>query len=199
MNTGTGYAMDIAPVSTVARLLHPASIYGLDSGIDTTVRVIGAAISLAVVMMTVIVLRSPRADRMGRGLEAAAVVAASPLIVAVVRPGHLLVLLLPIIVLGTFAIRERIPWLAAAVAVSWLLTGPVYLWYTNLVAAGISGPLFAPGEEIAILGVVILWVASIRAVAAHRLIRPQESHQQRLDTPSRGVQSAAVASSTDRR
>ena len=200
LNTGTGYAMDIAPVSTVARLLHPASIYGLDSGIDATVRAIGAAISLTVVIVTVIVLRSPRADRTGRGLEAAAVVAASPLIVAVVRPGHLLVLLLPMIVLGTFAVRERIPWLAAAVAVSWLLTGPVYLWYTNLVAAGISGPLFAPGEEIAILGVVILWVASIRAVAAHRLIRQRESSQQRFDSPIgrlAGSESAAVASSTD--
>ena len=30
LNTGTGYAMDIAPVGAVARLLHPASIYGLD-------------------------------------------------------------------------------------------------------------------------------------------------------------------------
>lgn len=128
LNTGTGYAMDSAPVGAVARLLHPASIYGLDQGVDATVRMIAGAISVTVLIVTAIALWSPRADGTGRGLEAAAAVAAAPLIVAVVRPGHLLLLLLPMLVLGTYAIRERIRWLGVAVAVSWMLTGPAYLW-----------------------------------------------------------------------
>jgi hypothetical protein len=164
LNTGTGYAMDIAPVGAVARLLHPASIYGLVQGVDSTVRVIAGAISATVLIITAITLWSPRADRTGRALEAAAVVAATPLIVAVVRPGHLLLLLLPMLVLGTFAVRERLPWLGVAVAVSWMLTGPAYLWYTNLFAEGVRGPLMAAGAEIALLGTVILWLTSLWAL-----------------------------------
>ena len=164
LNTGTGYAMDIAPVGAVARLLHPASIYGLVPGVDTTVRIIAGAISATVLIMTAITLWSPRADRTGRSLEAAAVVAATPLIVAVVRPGHLLLLLLPMLVLGTFAIQQRLLWLGVAVAVSWILTGPAYLWYTNLYAEGVRGPLMAAGAEIALLGTVILWLTSLRAL-----------------------------------
>jgi hypothetical protein len=164
LNTGTGYAMDIAPVGAVARLIHPASIYGLVQGVDTTVRIIAAAISATVVIITAITLWSPRADRTGRALEAAAVVAATPLIVAVVRPGHLLLLLLPMLVLGTFAVQMRLLWVGVAVAVSWMLTGPAYLWYTNLFAAGVRGPLMAAGEELALLGTVILWLTSLRAL-----------------------------------
>jgi hypothetical protein len=164
LNTGTGYAMDIAPVGALARLFHPASIYGLVPGVDTTVRIIAAAISATVVIMTAITLWSPRANRTGRALEAAAVVTATPLIVAVVRPGHLLLLLLPMLVLGTFAIRERHLWLGVAVAASWMITGPVYLWYTNLYAVGIRGPLMAAGAEIALLGTVILWLTSLWAL-----------------------------------
>lgn len=164
LNTGTGYAMDIAPVGAVARLLHPASIYGLVQGVDSTVRIIAGAISATVLLITAITLWSPRADRTGRALEAAAVVAATPLIVAVVRPGHLLLLLLPMLVLGTFAVRERLPWLGVAVAVSWTLTGPAYLWYTNLFAEGVRGPLIAAGAEIALLGTVTLWLTSLWAL-----------------------------------
>ena len=91
-------------------------------------------------------------------------VAATPLIVAVVRPGHLLLLLLPMLVVGTFAIQQRLLWLGVAVAVSWILTGPAYLWYTNLYAEGVRGPLMAAGAEIALLGTVILWLTSLRAL-----------------------------------
>jgi hypothetical protein len=164
LNKGTGYAMDIAPVGAVARLLHPESIYGLNQGIDTTVRLIAAAISATVLVVTIFALWAPRSDRRGRALEAAAVIAATPLMVAVVRPGHMLLLLLPVLVLGTLAMREGLTWLGIAVAVSWTLMGPAYLWYTNLVAAGIRGPFMAPGEELALLGMVILWLASLGAL-----------------------------------
>jgi hypothetical protein len=177
LNRGTGYAMDIAPLGAVARLLHPASIYGLDPGVDLTVRIISAAITAAVLVVTFIALWAPRSNGGGRALEAAAVVAATPLMVTVVRPGHMLLLLLPMLVLGTFAVRQRITWLAVAVAVSWMLTGPAYLWYTNLIAAGIRGPFMAPGEEIALLGMVILWLASVRILS----LRAKRTAGSRID------------------
>jgi hypothetical protein len=164
VNTGTGYAMDIAPLGAVARFLHPASIYGIDQGVDLTVRAISAVISLTVFIVTILALWAPRKDRSGRSLEAAAVVAATPLMVTVVRPGHMLLLLLPVLVLATFAFRERIVWLGVAVAVSWTLMGPAYLWYTNLFAAGFRGPLMTAGEELSLLGMVILWLASVRVL-----------------------------------
>jgi hypothetical protein len=81
------------------------------------------------------------------------------------------------LVLGTFAVRQRITWLAVAVAVSWMLTGPAYLWYTNLIAAGIRGPFMAPGEEIALLGMVILWLASVRILS----LRAKRTAGSRID------------------
>ena len=68
-----------------------------------------------------------------------------------------------------FAIRERLLWLGASVVVSWILTGPAYLWYTNLFAEGVRGPLMAAGAEIALLGTAILWLISLWAL---HLARP---------------------------
>jgi hypothetical protein len=177
LNTGTGFAMDIAPVGAVARLFHPESMYGkpYGTGIDTTVRVIGYAIAAAVTLLTAFVLRAPRKDRDGRALEAALVVTATPLVVAVVRPGHLILLLLPMMVLGTLALR-RADWrLGAAVAVSWVLIGPVYLWITNLLAAGIGAQFLRPGAETALAGVVVLWLAALQTLRRHPVAAPASS------------------------
>lgn len=167
INAGTGYAMDIAPVGAVARLFHPGSLFGQGSGIDPTVRAIGFAISLGVLMLSAYSLRTPMSDPTGLGLQASAVVAATPLMVAVVRPGHLLLLLLPMLVVGTLAVRTHQLGIGVAVGISWLLTGPLYLWYTNLVALSVRGAFVRPGEEIALLGVVILWITSLVAVRRH--------------------------------
>ena len=169
LNTGTGFAMDIAPVGAVARLFHPESMFGrpYGTGIDTTVRVIGYAIAAAVTLFTALVLRGPRKDRDGRALEAALVVAATPLVVAVVRPGHLILLLLPMMVLGTIALRSADWRLGVAVAVSWVLVGPVYLWMSNLLAAGIGAQFLRPGAETALAGAVLLWLAALQTLRRH--------------------------------
>ena len=118
-------------------------------------------------VLTVTVLHAPRKDRDGRALEAALVVAATPLVVTVVRPGHLLLLLLPMIVLGTLALR-RADWrLGAAVAVSWVLIGPVYVWFTNLLAAGVGAEFVRPGAEAALAGTVVLWLAAMQTLRRH--------------------------------
>ena len=163
-NTGTGFAMDVAPVSTLARLLHPASLYGFGSGVDLTVRILAYLFTAAVVVITVAAIGAPRSDRSGKALEAAAVVAATPLVLAVVRPGHLLLLLLPLAVLGIEGVR-RSDWGAVlGLAISWALMGPVYLVFSNILAAGIGLPWTRPGEETALAGAVLLWVLSLRAL-----------------------------------
>ena len=167
INTGTGYAMDVAPVAAIQRLFHPGSLYGQDPGVDPTARLIGYLIAAAVVILTALALRAPRPDPMGRALEAAAVVAATPLIVAVVRPGHLVLLLLPMLVLGTLAVRQRNVSLGLAVVISWLLAGPVYLWFTKLMEAGLRGPFVRPGEETAMVGIAVLWIAALVSLRRH--------------------------------
>jgi len=160
--------MDVAPVATLARLFHPGSMYGYGSGVDLTVRVLSYMIAAAVVALTVISVGSPRPDRDGRALEAAAVVAATPLVLAVVRPGHLLLLLLPIAVLLIEHVRER-HWLSVGLVVaSWALMGPAYLAASNVLAAGIGLPWTRVGEETAVAGALLLWAVSLRSLRAHR-------------------------------
>lgn len=164
LDTGTGFAMNVAPIATIARVLHPGSMYGYGTGVDTGIRVAAYVIAAGVVVLTLVALGPPRSDRAGRALEAAAVVSASPLVIAIVRPGHLILLLLPCLVLGTTAIRARDwPGLAAVVA-SWALMGPVYLWSTQLLAVGAGLPYTRVGAETALLGAVVLWLGSLRAL-----------------------------------
>jgi hypothetical protein len=181
LNTGTGFAMNVAPLGAVARLFHPGSMYGNGTGIDTPVRVIGYAIAGAVTLLTAIVLRAPRKDRDGRALEAALVVAATPLVVAVVRPGHLLLLLLPMIVLGTMALRRADYRLGIAVAVSWVLIGPVYLWLSNLLAAGVGAQFVRAGAETALAGAVVLWLAAMQTLRRHRVAAPVSAPRVRAE------------------
>ena len=167
LDTGTGFAMNVAPIATIARIFHPGSMYGDGTGVDIVVRIIGFAIVAAVVVLTALALRTRRSDRAGLALEASAVIAATPLVLSIVRPGHLLLLLLPIVVLGTIAFRHRDWRQLAAVALSWTLMGPIYLWFTNLLGVGAGLPWTRVGAETAVLGAVVLWLASLQALRKH--------------------------------
>jgi hypothetical protein len=129
-----------------------------------------ALAALAVVVMTLRRLGVPRSDRGGRGLEIAAVFAASPLLLTVVWAGQLVLLLVPIIVVLDIGLRRGSRGLVAAVAVAWLLMGPAYLAFTNAFAAGFGFPLlFDVWSDSAMAGVVVLWLASLYAL---RLAEP---------------------------
>jgi hypothetical protein len=96
------------------------------------------------------------------------VVAATPLVLAVVRPGHLLLLLLPIAVLLVAGVRTR-DWISVGLVVaSWALMGPVYLAASNVLAAGVGLPWTRVGEEAAVVGALLLWAMSLRSLRAHR-------------------------------
>ena len=166
-NTASGWPMNVSVDAVVTRLFHPESLYGYGTGVDLTVRIIGYAITALVVAISVIVLRAPRESRDGRALEAALATAASPLLVAYVRPGQLLLLLLPMMVLGTIALRHGDWRLGMAVLTSWLLVGPAYLWFSNALAAGLGWPLLRFAAETASVGTLILWLGALQALRRH--------------------------------
>jgi glycosyl transferase family 87 len=162
---GTGEEMNVAPMAALARLLHPGSLYKQGTGVDAVVLALTALAAVAVVVLTLRRLGSPRPDRGGRALEMAAAFAASPLLLTVVWAGQLVLLLVPIIVLLDFGLRRGSRGLVVAVAVAWLLIGPAYLAFTNAFAAGFGFPLlFDLWSDSAMAGVVVLWLASLHAL-----------------------------------
>jgi hypothetical protein len=100
-----------------------------------------------------------------RSLDAAAAVAVAPLISTLVWPGHLALLLLTFLALGAFAIR-RADWrLLTLAVVAWILTGPIYLAFTNAYAAGYYWlPFTRPWAESALFGAVLLWITVLIAM-----------------------------------
>jgi hypothetical protein len=162
---GSGEEMNIAPLGAIARLFHPESLYLQGRGVDIPVLAITAAVSLTVLGVTAWRLRAPRADAQGRALELAAAFAAMPLMLTLVWAGQLILLLLPMVVLLDFGLRSQSRRLVLAVAVSWLLIGPVYLGFTNAFAIGLGfQALFEVWVDAALAGVLILWLGTLNAL-----------------------------------
>jgi hypothetical protein len=162
---GSGEEMNIAPLGAIARLFHPESLYLQGRGVDIPVLAITAAVSLTVLGVTAWRLRAPRAGAQGRALELAAAFAAMPLMLTLVWAGQLILLLLPMIVLLDFGLRRQSRRLVLAVAVSWLLIGPVYLGFTNAFAIGFGfQALFEVWVDAALAGALILWLATLHAL-----------------------------------
>jgi hypothetical protein len=162
---GSGEEMNIAPLGAIARLFHPESLYLQGRGVDVPVLALTAAVSLAVLVSTAWRLRVPRADPQGRALELSAAFAAMPLMLTLVWAGQLILLLLPMIVLLDLGLRRASRRLVVAVAVSWLLIGPVYLGFTNAFAAGFGfQALFEVWVDAALAGAVILWLGCLHSL-----------------------------------
>ena len=164
-----GQEMNVAPLAALARLLHPESLYGRGSGVDGVVLAGAVLVAVVVVAVTIVIVGRPGTTGELRALQAAAVVAASPFLTTFAWDGHLVLVLLSMIVVAAAALRRRDHLLLAAVAASWLLIGPVYLAFTNVFAAGIGPPIMVRlGAESALAGAVILWLATLRALALFR-------------------------------
>src|SRR5712692_9499211 len=110
---GTGLFENHSPGGTVARLLDPDTFFGATRGAPLAARIITALIAVAAVVVTFLVLRSPSRSAAGRSLEAAAVVAVTPLVASYSWGTHLVLLLLPMLVLVTWGLRRR-EWLVIA-------------------------------------------------------------------------------------
>jgi hypothetical protein len=166
---GSHEVLNVAPFGTINRLLHPETLYNSGAGGGLLVLALSGLFGLAVVFITARRLGAPRTDGQGRVLEVATGVAASPLLVTLTYAGQFMLLLLPMIVLLDIGLRTRSRMLVAAVAACWVMTGPSYLALTNAMAAGFGSPLlFQVWANVAVAGVIVLWLACLSALALNR-------------------------------
>ncbi len=183
LSAGTGLFENHSPGGTVIRLLDPSTFLGAGRDVPVAARVITVVIALAVLAATFVVLRRPRAQPAGRALEAAAIVAAGPLIASYSWGTHLVLLLLPMLVLVDWSIRRR-DWLVLGlVAAGWMLIGPAHNWFQSLLLSGYSN-LFVLRlmAEFGVAGITAIWAASLIAVRRERSANgPDAAHENRSD------------------
>ncbi len=169
VSAGTGIYENHSPGGTITRLIEPATFFGAERGSPPLARVITIIVAVVALLITFAVLRAPARDRVGRSLEAAAIVAAGPMVATYSWGTHLALLLLPILVLVAWGVRHRDWTVLALVAASTLLLGPgeqrlqtlLVSGYSNVVVLRLLG-------EMGVTGVVAVWVACLLAVRRER-------------------------------
>ena len=174
ISEGTGFFENHSPGGTIARLLEPDTFLGAARGVPLAARIITTLIALAAIVVTFWILRSPARNRTARGLEAAAVVAMTPLVASYSWGTHLVLLLLPMLVLVAWALPRR-DWLVLGlVALGWMLIGPGHHLFQVLLVSGYSNLLVLRlMAEFGVVAIGSIWIASLLAVvrerSAHRL------------------------------
>src|SRR2546421_6888356 len=88
VSAGTGLFENHSPGGTITRLFEPDSFFNV-RGSPAPARILTILIALAILIVTLAVLRRPATTSVGRGLEAAAIVAATPLIASYSWGTHL--------------------------------------------------------------------------------------------------------------
>ena len=183
VSAGTGLFENHSPGGTVARLIDPGTFLGAVRDTSPLARLITTAIALVALAITFWVLRRPRADRSGRALEAAAVAAVGPLVASYSWGTHLVLLLLPMLVLITWAIRHRDWVVLGLVALGWALIGPGHNWFQIVLVSGradiVELRLMA---EFGVVGITAIWIASLVAIRRNRSADCLDSaHKDRAD------------------
>jgi hypothetical protein len=177
IGAGTGFFENHSPGGTVARLFDPATFLGATPGAPLPARIITTGIAVAALGVTFWVLRRPRIDRQGRGLESAAVVAVGPLVASYSWGTHLVLLLLPMLVLMAWAIRRRDWVVLGLVAAGWLLIGPGHNRFQALLVSGYSNiVVLRLMAEFGVVGITCVWIACLLALrrSANRLDAARE-------------------------
>lgn len=170
---GTGLFENHSPGGTVARLIDPGTFLGAVPGTTPVGRAITAAVALVALGVTFWVLRRPRAERTGRALEAAAMVAVGPLVASYSWGTHLVLLLLPMLVLVAWALRRRDWTVLILVAAAWALISPGHKWFQVLLVSGYPNMLVLRlMAEFGVVGITAIWVASLLAVWRERSVGP---------------------------
>ena len=183
LSQGTGLFENHSPGGTVMRLFDPATFLGAARDTPPAARIITLLIALAVLVATFAVLRRPSADRSARGLEAAAIVAAGPLVASYSWGTHLVLLLLPMLVLVEWSVRRRDWTVLGLVAAGWLLIGPGHNWFQTLLLSGYSNLLVLRlRAEFGVVATTAIWAASLLAVRRARSAdRADPAHEHRAD------------------
>jgi hypothetical protein len=166
---GTGLFENHSPGGTVARLFDPGTFFGAVRDTSTGARLVTTAIALMVLGITFWLLGSPSKQPTGRALEAAAVVAAGPLVARYSWGTHLVLLLLPIVVVAAWGVRRR-DWLVfALVAGGWTLIGPGHNAFQTLLVTGYSNVVVLRlMAEFGVVGITLVWIASLIALRRER-------------------------------
>jgi len=164
VSAGTGFFENHSPGGTLARLFDPDTFLTV-RGSPAAARVLTAVIAVVVLLLTLAVLRPRATSAMGRALEAAAMVAATPLIASYSWGTHLVLLLLPMFVLITWALRRGDWTVIGLVAVSWFLIGPAHKLMQAMLVSGYSNLIvLRPMAEFGVVGILALWLACLLAV-----------------------------------
>jgi glycosyl transferase family 87 len=160
VSAGTGFFENHSPGGTITRLFD-ANTFVVVRGSPTPARVLTTALGVAVLVATLAALRASRST----SLEAAAIVAATPLIASYSWGTHLVLLLLPMFALIAWAIPRRDWQVLALVAASWTLIGPVHKLLQVLLVSGYPN-LFVLRvlAEAGVVGIAALWIATLVAV-----------------------------------
>jgi len=162
---GTGLFENHSPGGTVARLLDPGTFFGYTRGAPLAARIITTLIALAALLVTFAVLRSPASTPIGRTLEAAAVVAVTPIVASYSWGTHLVLLLLPMLVLVAWAVRRGDWTVLGLVALGWALIGPGHHTFQTLLISGYSNlVVLRLMAEFGVVGILAVWTASLLAV-----------------------------------
>jgi glycosyl transferase family 87 len=179
VSQGTGLYENHSPGGTITRLFAPDTFLGVVRGSPPAARAITVAIALAALVITVLVLRSPARSRAGRSLEAAAVVAVTPIVTSYSWGTHLVLLLLPIFVLVAWSLRRKDWTVLALVAAGYLLIGPGHNRMQTLLVTGYSNlVVLRLLAELGVLGVLAIWAAALVAVRRELALPVGESRVQ---------------------
>jgi glycosyl transferase family 87 len=169
ISQGTGIYENHSPGGTITRLLAPDTFTGVVHGSPPAARAITLVIAVLALVITFAVLRRPATSRQGRLLEAAAVVAMTPVLTSYSWGTHLVLLLLPMLVLVGWGIRRQDWIVMALVALGFLLIGPGHNRMQALMVSGYTNLLVLRlMAEFGVVGVVAIWAASLLAVRRER-------------------------------
>lgn len=170
ISQGTGLYENHSPGGTITRLFAPNTFLGLEPGSPLPARLITVAIAVAALAITFIVLRSPATSHAGRGLEAAAAVAVTPIVTSYSWGTHLVLLLVPLLVLVAWAVQRREWSVLALVAAGYFLLGAGHNRMQMLLVSGYSDlVVLRLLAELGVLGVIAIWIAALVAVRRERM------------------------------
>jgi hypothetical protein len=169
LTAGTGLFENHSPGGTVARLFDPGTFFGAVRDTSPGARVVTTLIALAVLAVTFWLVGAPSPERDGRALEAAAVVAAGPLVASYSWGTHLVLLLLPMVVVVAWSVRRR-DWLVVGlVAAGWILIGPGHNAFQTLLVSGYPNiVVLRLMAEFGVVGITLVWIASLVALRRER-------------------------------
>jgi len=172
ISAGTGFYENHSPGGTVTRLVQPDTFFGAVRGSPPAARVTTLVIALAALALTLWVLRRPADAATGRALEAAAIVAVTPLVASYSWGTHLVLLQLPLLILIAWGVRRQDWGVLGLVAAGYLMISPIHHELQVLLATGYSNLLVLRVlAESGVAGIALIWIAALLAVLRERSAR----------------------------